>query len=115
MRRAKSSRWAEAAPAGRRRSASGPTVRGRRRDGERKARQRSCCYLRPQRRKAGADIVAARVPETASLRHRKPLGDGGGGLRIFTQQKVAYCTVGHIGVVNKIEQFASDGVGGFGE
>ena len=106
-RRAEWCRSASAAPAIRRRSASAPTVRGRRRAAvERIRRGRSCHRLRAQCRKAGIDIVAARMPKAAPPRGIEPLGNRGGGLRIFAQQKGAHVGVGDIGLVQEIEQFA---------
>ena len=66
-----------------------------------------------QRREAGVDIVAARMPEAAPPRGIEPLGNRRGGLGIFAQQKVAHLRVGDIGLVQQIEQFAGDRAGRF--
>ena len=71
--------------------------------------------LRAQRREAGIDVVAARMPKTAPSRGVEPVGNRRGSLRIFAQQKVAHVGIGDIGLVQEIEQFAGDRAGRFGE
>ena len=55
------------------------------------------------------------MPEPAPPRGIEALGNRGGGLRIFAQQKFAHAGIGDVGVVQQIEQFAGDRVGRFGK
>ena len=68
-----------------------------------------------RQRKLGIDVIAPRMPEATPPRRIEPLGNRGGGLRIFAQQKFAHTGIGDIGVVQEIEQFAGHRAGGFGK
>src|SRR5580704_9391183 len=106
---------ATAAPAIHRRSASAPTVRGRRRggiplplvvrgwrgsvQGSRSSRRlptplptltRKGGGIEAQRREVGVDVVAAWVPESAPACGFEAVRNRGGGWRIFAHQKVAH-------------------------
>ena len=55
------------------------------------------------------------MPKAAPARCVEPLGDGGCGLRVLAQQKCLHIGIGNVRIVQKIEQFARDRIGRFGE
>ena len=76
-------RRASTGRASRRRSPSAPRVPGRRRGAWMRLRARSFRSLRPNRRKARVDVVAARMPQAEPARGVEPLRDRARGARDF--------------------------------
>src|SRR5690242_19770889 len=96
-------RTASAGPAGRRRSPSDSTGRGRRHGASQPLRPaggaRSFGGLRADDREVCVDIVPAWMPEAKVARRIKPIGDGAGGGGILVHQEIAHLRIAEVGIM----------------